>query len=774
MCPREHGFVSERAAESWEEGLIAGNGVLGALVLGRASEERIILNRAGLFLPFWAPVPTVPTRDHLPELRDLLRRGQYQRAGERVIEIDQEHDNAGDRWTDPLVPACELSLRAPAREVSEYSRSVDFESGLVSTAFASERGRTLRRLFVSRADNAVVLSLTAPGGSVDCDIALVQTPPGSPEEAERIREGIAPVEMYASSSSLSYVSHFKRSWPGSLRGHVAAARLIVTGGAATVVGSSVQVRGASEALLIVGISLLTESARWELPALEKALASLEPSFERLLERHRAVHRPLFQRVELDLGGTEHESTSEQLLLRADATAPNATLLEKQFDAARYAILSCSGELPPTLQGIWSGTYCPPWSSDYTHNGNLPTAIAGALCGNQAECLEPFLRYHWARLADYRSNAERHYGCRGIFVPSRTSAHGLNNHFNATWTMTFWTAGAAWAAHFFYDYYLHTGDMLFLRQRALPFMQEALQFYEDFLELGSNGKWTFNPSYSPENAPAGSEAQACVDATMDMAVTRELCTSLIEACAALGGEEATAERCRRMLERLPDYRINAEGALAEWLPPELPDNHEHRHLSHLYALYDGMPADIEARPELVSAFRVALERRLQIRRREGGGIMAFGLAQLGLVAASLGQAATCQEVLGWLSAKYFRSSLVTTHDPGTLFNVDICGGLPALLIHCLVESRPGTIVLLKALPPAFPRGSLAGATCRGRVSVQRLAWTPERVEAILRSPVAQTLTVRLGVPALDAASELTVELAANEPLQLSWSRAPLPA
>jgi hypothetical protein len=355
------------------------------------------------------------------------------------------------------------------------------------------------------------------------------------------------------------------------------------------------------------------------------------------------------------------------------------------------------------------------------------------------------------------------------VPSRTSSHGLINHFNVTWSMTFWTAGAAWVAHFFFDYFLHTGDLGFLRERALPFMQEALLFYEDFLELGPSGKLTFVPSYSPENAPGGTETQACTDATMDMAAARELCGNLLEVCAVLGDQASTAERARRLLAQLPDYRINADGAVAEWLPPALLDNDEHRHLSHLYALYDGLPPEIERRPELLRAFQVALERRLRVRQRENGGVMAFGLAQLGFVAASLGNAAACQEVLGWLSAKYFRSSLVTTHDPGSLFNVDICGGFPALLIRCLADSWPGRLDVLRALPAAFPRGTLEGASCRGRVSVQRLSWTPERVELTLRSPIAQTLNVRLGV-ATRGPSNVQVTLVAGEPFQLAWVRA----
>ena len=77
--------------------------------------------------------------------------------------------------------------------------------------------------------------------------------------------------------------------------------------------------------------------------------------------------------------------------------------------------------------------------------------------------------------------------------------------------------------------------------------------------------------------------------------------------------------------------------------------------------------------------------------------------------------------------------------------------------------------LRALPAAFPRGSLEGASCRGRVHVRRLGWTPERVELTLESDVAQSVTLRLGVPVEGSASQ-AVRLTPGEPLQLSWTRA----
>ena len=198
----------------------------------------------------------------------------------------------------------------------------------------------------------------------------------------------------------------------------------------------------------------------------------------------------------------------------------------------------------------------------------------------------------------------------------------------------------------------------------------------------------------------------------------------------------------MLRRLPAYRINADGAVAEWVHPRLEDNYEHRHCSHLYALFDGLPDDIAADDGLRRAFRQAIEKRLEVRRCEGGGIMAFGLVQLGLAAASLREGELAYEVLDWLANRFWRANMISTHDPGAIFNIDLCGGLPAIVDHMLADSRPGWIELLPALPRRWPAGRIEGLRCRGGVVLESLAWEGDRIEATLRSVAAQELELRL--------------------------------
>ena len=717
------GFFSDKPATDWQQALVSGNGVIGAMIYGQPLDETIILNHAELYMPLHEPLPPLDTASHLKQIRQMLADGGYQRAADYVVELSRNEKYGAKRWTDPFVPACDLKVITTGKgEVKNYRRMVNFQTGEITVRWTDERGDFVRRLFVSRPDNVVVISIKGPEESV---LKLAQrSDPG-----KVFHKGVKEIAIANEAEWLTFRGTFRNSWPGSLQGWTVTARVV---------------RRQGEILVLARVATGLSDQK-------KDLAAIPADYARLLERHAKEHGALFNRCRLDLGGDkDRELSSEELLAKAASGAIPAALLEKEFDAARYAVISSSGDRFPNLQGLWGGTWAPLWSGDFTMNGNVQSAIAADLSANMAECLLPYFRFLESHMAEFRDNAKRLYGCRGIHVPSRASTHGWNNHFDGTWPMTFWTAGAGWAAQFYYDYWLYTGDREFLEKHALPFMREAAEFYEDFLVTGSDGKGIFSPSYSPENNPGNSKSQACINAAMDIGVARELLRNLI-AC-------DDNPRWHALLARIPDYQIESDGALKEWSTPLLQNNDAHRHCSHLFALYNGLPEEIAANVALRRAFEIALEKRLDVRRAEfapGGkgpgsrppGEMVFGIVFEGLSATSLRNQRCCGEILDWLARKYWQPNLVTTHNPGNIFNTDLCGGFPAFLIRTLVDSRPGWIELLPAVPAQLPEGTIEGVRCRGRIEVRRLSWSPQKIEATFRSDVDQTIEVRLpgGLP-----------------------------
>lgn len=745
----ERGFVSSRPGPGWEHGLLSGNGTVGAVVMSDPLDETVIFSHERMFLPERPPTMPPETAPRLFEIRNLIARGLYQQASQLAFDISGQESFL---YPDPFVPAFELRVRMEGEPiVADYVRSVDFETGEASVQWADRRGRFARRLFVSRADGAAVMSVTGPGpGSVSCRLELRSREPGH----ERFRKNIRDSKSSAEGEHLTYRHRFTNAYPGSVHALEGVARVRTKGGAQRVEGSSLVVEGADEVLVLVDVSVIYEEDASRLERTKARLADLSPEYGRLRDRHAQVHGPLFRRMRLDLGGgVDHRLTTEELIAASTDESPSRALIEKTFDAGRYNIISSTGELPPTLQGVWAGTWDPPWASDFTHNGNVPSAIASMLMGNTPELMLAYTSYVESIVPWLELNARRIFGARGVVLPSRSTTNGFNNALAPRFAGAFWVAGAPWAAHFFWDFYLYTGDRAFLAEHALPFMEKAAVFFEDYLFEGKDGRYVFSPTQSPENAPANTKSQATFNATMDVAAARELLGNLISASRVLGVNQARVPVWEAMLKKMPPYLVGPEGAVKEWLTPALEDNHDHRHSSQLYALYDGMPPEIAGSPALRAAFRRVIELKLERHWTDWqrkGGFMSFGLVQLGQAATSLGDRDLAYRSFLPLVNRYWLSNLASTHNYRSLFNMDVSGGMPSVLIKMLVASEQGSLHLLPALPEAWPEGAIEGVLCRGQIEVRRLEWRARSVRATLVSALAQQVVLRAPSSIKDAA------------------------
>ena len=254
----ERGFVSTVPAATWEHALVSGNGKLGALVFGQPLDETIILNHASLYMPLHEPLPPVSSSVHLKEIRRMLANGQYQSAADFVVGLSEKENYGPKRWTDPYIPAFDIRIRmASDGEVKNYSRSVDFSTGVATVNWSDKHDSFNRRLFVSRPDDAVVLSISGQNkGKVNCTLRLAQEPPkgsGYWDPVKKFTEGIREFKSQAVPGWLTYRSSFQRRWNGSLQGYEGVSRIVVKGGSSVTSGDSVNISGADEVMLITRI-----------------------------------------------------------------------------------------------------------------------------------------------------------------------------------------------------------------------------------------------------------------------------------------------------------------------------------------------------------------------------------------------------------------------------------------------------------------------------------------------------------------------------------------
>jgi len=718
------GAASSQLAKSWEEAFVSGNGHMGAMVFGQPIHETIVANHCRLFLSLGTREIVPDMAQYLPEVRRLICEKGYGQAYKFMLDRAKEQGFPGLSWTDPFHPGFELKIEMPSKgAVKDYLRTEDFQTGEVTVRWSDDQGKFRRRLFISRPDNVIALSITGPAaGELNCDLFMVPI-------SHKLIDSVIKTEKEWITCHNVYVK--------GKGGYDGAVRIETKGGQALSDGRKITVSGADEVLALMRIDPYKKLEDSSVRCTKADLAELPADYHALFQPHARAHGEIFNRVALDLGGgADRDLPTEVLLDRAAKEGrPPMALLEKMYDAGRYMFICASGELAPNLQGIWTGTWRPAWSGDFTLDTNLQAAVGSGLSANMLECMEGYFRLIESFVPDCRENATKIYGCRGILTNSRASNNCLLLHWGNGWPGQFWTAGAGWLTHWFYHYYLYTGDKEFLAKRAVPLLKEAALFYEDFLFVDETSKYRFSPSFSPETEMGD-------NSTMDIAVAKEVLTNLIAACEELKIEQENVPKWRAMLAKMPPYRINEQGELSEWGLPGHREHYGHRHHSHLYPVFQSHELTPEQTPGLWKAAQAAVLKKIN----SNGEQSSFGRMQAGLSAAYLRMG---EEAYGRLAIMAVRksmyTSLITSHEPNQrIFNVDGNGSIHELVNNMLLFSWPGKLDLLPALPQAWPRGSIRGILARGQIRIDRLEWDKPagRILLELTSKINQTVAVRL--------------------------------
>ncbi|MEU6101057.1 glycosyl hydrolase family 95 catalytic domain-containing protein [Streptomyces flaveolus] len=712
-----HGTWEPEPAARWEDAFLTGNGHHGALVFGDPLADRVVVTHHTLVRPDGDDELRRPPRlaAGLPALQDRLLAGDTTAAEEFT-------DGRPLQWVRPFHPAFQIRLNRPPGDTGHpYRRSVDFTTGETTAA----RPTWTSRVFVSRADDVIVQHLTAP--HLTLDISLDPRLPGSPAGL-----GIGHGAVLTPGGALISL---RARYPGSDLAYTGVTLVAVTGGTTKLVPPGVLVEGATEVLLLTRVRRHTGER--DVAAEGRALRDLADGglpdgpggtpYDTLLGRHLALHRTAYDRVTLDLAADPAERALPGSALLAHPRSP--ALLERLFAAGRYHLLSAGGLLPPRLTGLWTGDWNTAWSGAFTTNANLNLQTASAAAAALPEVTEAHAALVHRQLPDWRDNARAIFGTRGVVAPSHTDGEsGHTYHFSREYPLHLWTAGADWLLKPLVDHDETYGTH---DPRTTAALAEVALFYEDFLtRTDGDGRLAVVPSYSPENRPANA-SWGTVDAAMDLSAARHALRT------AADRHPEHADRWRALADRLPPHRINADGALAEWARPGLADTYDHRHLSHLYGVW---PLD-EITPYDTPGLAEAARRALVLRGAENDS--AHGHLHHALVAARLGDGPRVAHALGRvLDGDYFHASLMSAHYPHRdVYNADAAHALPAVLIEMLVQSTPGRLVLLPALPATCPEGELRGVRTRFGAALD-LTWAPDgSATAVLRPDRTHRIDLR---------------------------------
>lgn len=586
---------------------------------------------------------------------------------------------------DGFMTACDLKISMRFGRPATYSRRTDFATGECIVEATDGKGRLFRRSVCALRGMNVIALKTEDKAKRDVAYCLSPLLPSGWRDIAAAAAGVKEIV----SRPDYYRCEFASSNPWNpLTGYEVFMK-----------------RSGIEAFVAV---VPSNEAKPDLDALAAK------GYDALVAENAAAMRELMARVSFELEGP------------ADAAE-----IVRRFNSARYNIISSTGgDHIPNLQGLWAGTWSAPWFASFTVNGNLPCAISFFDKGRTTEFNECLLKWLEARLPEMRSEARRRYNARGFRVAAQTTISGIETDTNPNYPHERWHGGAAWLLSRLYDGYRHTLDKDWLA-RIYPLMKEIAQYYEDVLVEMEDGTLGFNPSYSPENCPTGKKPTS-VNATMDNAIAKQFLDEVVAAAKTLGVDAEESAKWAAMRSRLTPYAVSDEGFFAEWLAPGQPDNNEHRHASHLYALYDNAPAEIVTNEAFVAAIKKTIDARMDFNENRSR-TMAFGYVQNGLAACKIGDAERAERCLKLLNAKNWLAGGGSCHDWKNCFNTDISGGYPYLISEMLVHSEDDYVRFLPAKPASWKKGRIAGLLLRGNIVLEHLSWRGDEWVAALKFP-----------------------------------------
>lgn len=708
---------SAKPALAWQDAFVTGNGRHGTMVTGNPGAERVICVHEELFVRAWdrhkIAVPNVGGL--LPKVRALADSGKFDKAaalGTDEARRQLTEMGAPQAWSISPHPAFDLNVKIEnSGAIAAYRRGLNMETGETKNHWEDQSGTVEESVFSSRTNDINVMRMMgSKGKKLNVILQLTETPGRKGEVA-----GLALNDVFSSVTSSAEPGWLKyhASYTHDAGGYEGLARVTIKGGEMKVVENRLQIKNADQILIVMRITPLEFGVTSQEVQVRNELSALAINYEELLAPHAKLHGDMFRRVVLDLGAGAQwlDTPTEKMLADAHTHGITPLFLEQMHAMGRYLLISSSGKYPPPLQGIWGGSWNPAWIGGFVMDSNVNLAISAISTGDLEECAESYFGYVERLLPSWRLNARNYLGCRGFLVPHYSDPEkGYLNHFGDGFPWMYWPGGAGWNLMPFYEHGMLYGNRDFLRKRVLPLYIEMAQFYEDYLIKEKDGFYHISPGISPENSTPGSNTTLCKDATFDAAVAREVFEHLLKMGSMFNLDKADMDKWKQYHDNIVPYRINADGALAEWIPAQYADEYAHRHNSHLYPIFPGTEfLQPGTDKNLLQATKAALNKRF-ISDTES----AHGLIHLALMAARLHDKEKVMANLNRFAKRnYVYTGLSTSHNPDhAIYNLDAALSLQRLLSEMLVFSQPGRVEILPACAAEFPAGQLTGLRIHG--------------------------------------------------------------
>ncbi len=742
FCQADNELRFTHPASSFTESAPLGNGRLGAMVFGRATTERIVLNEISMWSGGVQDANRADASQYLEPIRQLLLAGKnveaqailqqhFICAGPGTGRGQGAHEKYGCYQT---LGDLQLAWTDSAAACTSYTRTLRLDSALSVTSWTRNGVGFRQEVIVSAPANAIIVRLTASrkGG-------LAFTTSLSRKERATLR--------FEENSEYIDGTLDGGSGQDGIR-YMAALRVLPKDGSVRKTTSGLTVTNATECLLII-----TAGTDMQWPVVEsrgpdpakKVLSQLQSAaaipWQKLLSAHVADFQSYYDRCSIRLNDPGH-NTSLPLadrLANIQKGIDDPSLVSLYFNFGRYLLISSSrSSLPANLQGLWAEEYQTPWNGDYHTNINIQMNYWLTDAAGLPEIERPvFLLLE--QMARYgQATAKAYYQARGWVTHSITNPWGFTAPGEgAEWGSSL-TGGAWLATHVLRQYEFYPNKSLL--ESYYPVLKGAADFFTSILIREPAHGWLVTaPSNSPENSfllPDGQTASTCMGPTMDMQIGRQLLLGTAKAAKILGRDLPWADSVTKIAAQLAPNQISPTTAgIQEWLEDYAETDVHHRHVSPLYGLYPYDEITPWGTPDLARAAKTTLERR---------GDEGTGWSRAWKIAfwARLGDGDHAYKMLRalWKPAgknlQGYEFSDAGTYpnlfDACPPFQIDGNFGAAAAIMELFLQSQgeDNVIRLLPALPSAqiFQNGAVHGLRARKGFSLD-FSWKMGKVDVL---------------------------------------------